>query len=89
MGSGLQMNFKTNGNVTVDCKSGMCTYAGLHEHKQQDGEGAAPLSSTLLSSCASAVPGLGLHRLSETSYHLKVNPALCEDKQGVGGERTR
>lgn len=29
MGSGLKMNFKTNGNVTVDCKSGVCTYAGL------------------------------------------------------------
>lgn len=89
MESRLKTNFKTNGNVTVDCESGVCTYAGLHEHRQQDGEGAAPLSSALLSSCASAVPALGLCRLSASSYRLKVNPALCEDKRGVGGERTR
>lgn len=52
MESGLKMNFKTKGSVSVDCESGVCTYAGPHEHRQQDGEGAAPLTSALLSSCA-------------------------------------
>lgn len=52
MKSGLKMNFKTKGNVTADCRSAVCTYAGLHEHRQQDGEGAAPLSPALMGSCA-------------------------------------
>lgn len=43
MESGLKMDFKTKGNVSVDRESGVC---------MQDGEGAAPLSSALLSSCA-------------------------------------
>lgn len=89
MESGLKMNFRTKGNVPVDCESGVCMHAGLHELRQKDGEGAAPLSSALPSPCASSVPALGLPRLSATSYHLRVNPALHEDKRGMGGDRTR
>lgn len=83
MEPGLEMNVKTKGNVTADCRSGVCTYAGLHEHRQQDGEGAAPLSPALLGSSAC----FGVH--SSLPYHLQVKPALPEDKHGVGGEGTR
>lgn len=84
MESGLKMNFKTKGGVSVDCESGVGMYE-LHEHRQQDGEGAAPLSSALLTPCACSGASQALSNLLPP----QINPALREDKCSEGGERTR